>query len=64
MPKFIIDNITLEQAKALAGWYEGQGEQDSEIWLEEEGLESVYIDVNKKTVINKEEETVTIFARN
>lgn len=26
---------TLEQAKVFADWYEGQGEQQSDCWLEE-----------------------------
>ena len=28
-------NLTLAQAKTLAEWYEGQGEQDADIWFDE-----------------------------
>ena len=28
-------NLTPAQAKTLASWYEGQGEQDADFWFEE-----------------------------
>ena len=28
-------NLTPAQAKTLASWYEGQGEQDAEFWFDE-----------------------------
>ena len=31
--KFI--NLTLEQARTFADWYDGQGEQDAEMWFDE-----------------------------
>ena len=30
----IFENLTLEDAKTLAHWYEGQGEQIADIWFE------------------------------
>jgi hypothetical protein len=34
MAQLIFDGITLEQARALARWYEGQGEQEAATWME------------------------------
>ena len=34
MAKVIFDGLTKEQAKQLANWYEGQGEQDASVWFE------------------------------
>jgi hypothetical protein len=32
-------NLTPKQAKVLAQWYEGQGEQSAGIWFEEQGVD-------------------------
>lgn len=34
MARLIFENLTLEDAKILANWYEGQGEQDADIWFD------------------------------
>ena len=34
MARLIFENLTLEDAQMLAEWYEGQGEQDAEVWFE------------------------------
>ena len=34
MARLIIDGLTSEQAKELAHWFEGQGEQDCATWFE------------------------------
>lgn len=40
MARAIFDNITLSQAHTLASWFEGQGEQDCEVWFEAHDVES------------------------
>ena len=37
MAKLIIDGLTPNQAKVLADWYDGQGEQDASIWFDYNG---------------------------
>lgn len=32
--RLIFENLSLEDAKMLAEWYEGQGEQDADVWFE------------------------------
>ena len=61
--KLIIDNLTMAQAKTLAEWYEGQGEQDANVWFDISGVPTPYVDVHKGTNVNKVEETVTIFCK-
>lgn len=48
MARCIFENLTLEQAKILASWYEGQGEQDTSYWFEENDLETPMTDVRRK----------------
>ena len=43
----IFENLTPEQAKTLAGWYEGQGEQDADIWFDCHGVPTPYTDGDK-----------------
>ena len=64
MAKLVIENISLEQAEALAHWYEGQGEQDADVWLENNGLRSPLTDVGRKGgCIITEGDTVTLYCR-
>jgi hypothetical protein len=39
MAKLIIECSSLAQAKVLAEWYEGAGEQSSDEWLENCGID-------------------------
>ncbi len=48
MAKCIFDNLTPEQAKILAGWFEGQGEQDCDVWFDVHGVEAPLTDVRRK----------------
>lgn len=48
MAKLIIDGLTLAQAKTLASWYEGQGEQDADVWFTERGVKTPYANVRRK----------------
>lgn len=41
-------NLTPEQAKTFAEWYEGQGEQDAGIWFEDRGVTVPLTDVRRK----------------
>ena len=34
MARVIFEVPTLEQAKVFADWYEGQGEQNADVWFE------------------------------
>lgn len=34
MARCILDNLTPEQAETMADWFEGQGEQDAQIWFD------------------------------
>lgn len=34
MATVLFTNLTFEQAKMLAEWYEGQGEQNADIWFD------------------------------
>ena len=45
MAKLILDGLTADQAKHLADWFEGQGEQDCAFWLENQGVKSPLTDV-------------------
>jgi len=38
MAKCTFVGLTVEQAKTFASWFEGQGEQDCEIWFEAQGV--------------------------
>lgn len=62
MAKLIIDGLTMKQAKTLADWFEGQGEQDACEWFDINDVPAPMTDVQRKDyeVIDKEAETVTI----
>tara|TARA_R110000765_G_scaffold338826_1_gene429016 strand:- start:960 stop:1154 length:195 start_codon:yes stop_codon:yes gene_type:complete len=61
MAKVIFDDLTMEQAKTLASWYSGQGEQDCAIWFEANGdIPVPYVD-DRKTKIDEESETVYVY---
>lgn len=48
MAKCIFENLTEKQAKILAEWFEGQGEQDCCVWFESRRVESPVTDVSRK----------------
>ena len=48
MARFILEGLTKKQAEAMASYYEGQGEQDCEIWLEDRGCKAPLVDVQKQ----------------
>ena len=59
MAKVIFEDLTMEQAKTLASWYSGQGEQDCAIWFDTGDIPVPYVD-DVKTKIDEETETVVI----
>lgn len=64
MARLIIENISLEQAKALAHWYEGGGEQHAGDWLDAQDMKAPLTDVGRKGGWMKTEgDTVTIYCR-
>lgn len=64
MARLIIENLTLEQAKTFARWYEGQGEQDADIWFDIHEVETPWTDNQRKGgFMEVDKETVTIYCK-
>lgn len=64
MAKVIFEVPTIEQAKELAFWYEGQGEQDAQIWFECRELETPMTDCQRKDgFMEVEGDTVTVYCK-
>ena len=63
MARLIIENISIEQAKELASWYEGHGEQNADDWLSENGLRAPLVDVGRKDCIKIEGDSVIIWCQ-
>lgn len=63
--KCTFENLTPKQAKILSEWYEGQGEQDANIWFDEHGVEVPYTDVSRKGGYREidEEGNVKVFCK-
>lgn len=40
--------LTKKQAEILAEWYEGQGEQDADVWFEENEVETPMTNVQRE----------------
>ena len=47
MAKVTFENLTVEQAKILSEWFEGQGEQDCVCWFEDRGVISPTTNVGR-----------------
>ena len=47
MARFIFEDLTPEQAKVFADWYLGQGEQNADIWFEEQKQKTPYPDLKR-----------------
>lgn len=65
MARLIFENISLKDAKIFVDWYEGQGEQNADIWFEENGSTAPLVDVGRKgwLKVDKENDTVTVQLR-
>lgn len=64
MAKLIIENLTIEQARTLAHWYEGQGEQRAEEWFDIHEVEVPYSDVGRKGgCMVEQDDTVTLYCK-
>lgn len=68
MARVIFEGLTKEQAKTLAEWYEGQGEQDASNWFDcqEPQVETPYTDCQRKggySKIDKKTGDVTIYCK-
>lgn len=48
MARVIFENLTKKQAKIFAEWYEGQGEQDADIWFECQNVNTPMTDVERE----------------
>ena len=62
MAKLILTGLTMKQAETLASWFEGAGEQQTDIWFESTGVTPPITHVGAKDwlVINKAKQTVTM----
>lgn len=65
MTKCIFENLSPQQAIILAKWFDGQGEQDCEIWFDAAGVESPTTDVNRNSGYMEVDESgnVTVYCR-
>ena len=64
MAKLIIEVETLDQAKELAHWYEGQGEQDADVWFECNDVKTPISKTNHPggcIQVDEENETVILY---
>lgn len=48
MAKVIFENLTPKQALVLSDWFEGQGEQNCDIWFDANNTPSPLTDVQRK----------------
>jgi hypothetical protein len=60
MAQVIFHSMTLEQAKTLAKWYEGQGEQDASVWFEIKGVEVPCVNTRNPKWFSVDEETQNV----
>ncbi len=58
--KVVLKGLTKEQAKVFVDWYEGQGEQDADVWFEENGLEAPTVDTDRVSGWKKEKKNKII----
>lgn len=65
MASLIIRNLSLKQAKVLAEWFSGQGEQDCVPWFENNDIEAPTVDCSRNPwlEVNKTEKTVTFYCK-
>lgn len=65
MAKLIIEGITAKQAKELARWFEGQGEQDAVPWFEANDVECPMSDCSRKDgcIITDKNGNVTLYCK-
>lgn len=66
MAKAIFEGLTMKQAKTLVEWYEGQGEQDADIWFDIHGVPTPFADCGRKgscMEVDKKNETVTLYCK-
>ena len=45
MARIVFEGLTKDQVRVFADWFEGQGEQDCEIWFDEQGIKPPLVDV-------------------
>lgn len=48
MAKITFENLTVAQAKMFSDWFEGQGEQDADVWFDENGVPTPMTDMLHK----------------
>jgi hypothetical protein len=60
MARFVLDNLTIEQAKILAMWFSGQGEQDCSYWFEEQNVRAPSVNIQNPKWLTVSEDTITV----
>ncbi len=66
MARCIFEGLTFKQAKILASWFEGQGEQDCTVWFEDRNVQSPTTDVARKggyKEVDREKEEVKVYCK-
>lgn len=66
MARVIFEGLTDKQAKTLAEWYEGQGEQDACVWFECNDVPTPMTDCQRKGGYRKIDKTtgdVTVYCK-
>lgn len=53
MARLIFENLTTKQAKTLAEWFEGEGEQKCDFWFEVGGVPSPMVNVELPNCIEQ-----------
>ena len=58
MARLIFENLSLQDAKIFAEWYEGQGEQNADIWFDVNDSSAPLVDVQGKGIEVKDDEVI------
>lgn len=48
MARLIFEGLTQKQAKVLASWFEGQGEQDCCVWFDDRNVSPPLVEVRRE----------------
>ncbi len=64
MARVIFENLTKRQAKILSEWYEGQGEQDAQVWFDIHGCKTPITDVGREGGFREiDGDTITVYCK-
>lgn len=63
MARVVFEDLTLEQAKVFADWFEGQGEQDCIPWFEDCNVPAPMADVQRKNWLEEKEDEIVVHCK-